>query len=51
MEDIYHKYLHGCSNYGDDFCEPAIAAIEDAKREAKEHMEKDQPKKKSKSSK
>lgn len=46
MEDMYHEYIHECSNYGDEFCEPAIAAIEDAKREAEDHMK--QKKEKSK---
>lgn len=40
MEDMYHNYLQGCSEYGEDFCKPALAAIEDAKREAKEHKQK-----------
>lgn len=39
MEDIYLKYLHGCSNHGDRFCEPVMTAVEDAKKEAREHME------------
>ena len=40
MEDVYHKYLHGCSNHGDEFCQPVVAAVEDAKKEAQEHMNK-----------
>ena len=44
MEDIYHNYLHGCSNYGEEFCQPVTAAIEDAKKEAQEHMQRESKK-------
>ena len=39
MENIYHNYLNGCVNgEGDGFCRPVIAALEDAVREAEDHL-------------
>lgn len=39
MEDIYHDTLKACTHCGPDFCEPVVAAVEEAKEEAARHME------------
>ena len=48
MEDMYHQYLDCCSGKGPEFCQPVISAVEDAKREAEEHLQEQKRNKKEK---
>ena len=48
MEDMYHQYLDCCSGKGSEFCQPVISAVEDAKKEAEEHLQEQKRNKKDK---